>query len=123
MAYKGYKRVPTDKARQTCAGPRSRTLQLLPMDELRSRPCEVDGVPALFHRWIEEDRALLNTGAFVSPEHFRDITRAFRVDRVVPPGCSVDVLRETFALVEYRDGTIGKVKPELVRFLDKEDRV
>lgn len=28
--------------------------RLLTMDELHARPCEVDGRPALFHRWIEE---------------------------------------------------------------------
>ena len=28
--------------------------RLLTMDELRARPCEVDGRPALFHRWVEE---------------------------------------------------------------------
>lgn len=31
-----------------------------------------------------------------------------------------DVLGETFAIVEYQDGSVGKVKPELVTFLDKE---
>ena len=29
-------------------------VRLLIMDELDARPCEVDGRPALFHRWVEE---------------------------------------------------------------------
>lgn len=28
--------------------------RLLTMDELHSRPCEVDGCPAFFLRWVEE---------------------------------------------------------------------
>lgn len=94
--------------------------RLLPMDELRARPCEVDGRPALFHRWIEEDRAVLRVEVLIREPEQTEIHRRFRDCGMVPPGCTVDVLRETFALVEYRDGTIAKVKPELVRFLVKE---
>lgn len=28
--------------------------RLLTVDEIHARPCEVDGRPALFHRWVEE---------------------------------------------------------------------
>lgn len=94
--------------------------RLLTMDELQSRPCEVDGVPALFHRWIEDDRVLLHINTYCTPGEANVIFRGFRSDGVVPNSCSTEVIRETFALVEYRDGTIGKVKPELIRFLDKE---
>lgn len=52
--------------------------RLLPMAHHHTRPCEVNGRPALFHRWVE-DPALE-------------------------------------ALVEYRDGTVHLVKPELVSF-------
>lgn len=73
--------------------------RLLTMDELQNRPCEVNGTPALFHRWVEEARPVVRPAAF----RF------------------VEVIHETFALVEYQDGTIGKVKPEAVRFPVKED--
>lgn len=99
---------------------KKRTMQLLPMDELRCRPCEVEGRPALFHRWVEEDRALLRVEALVSAKSVISINNRFRSEGVVPPGCAIDVIRETFALVEYRDGTIAKVKPELVRFVVEE---
>ena len=97
-----------------------RTTQLLTMDELHARPCEVDGVPALFHRWIEEDRALLKLNALCRPVEELDLVRIFRSESVVMPQCSTEVIRETFALVEYKDGTIHKVKPELIRFIGKE---
>ena len=93
--------------------------RLLSMDECQHRPCEVDGCPALFHRWIEEDRALLRLDAFTSPEDRARIVSRFRTEGFCPSGCTAEVVRETFALVEYQDGTIATVKPELIRFTDR----
>lgn len=90
--------------------------RLLPMDELQHRPCEVDGRPALFHRWVEDDRALLRINAFISPKERTRLIREFSEGGIIPGDCFTDVIRETFALVEYQDGTIAKVKPELIRF-------
>lgn len=97
--------------------------RLLPMAVLKARPCEVDGVPALFHRWVEEDSVLLNIDRLCTPEDRLRLSHEYLRDRVVPAGCTSAVLHHTFALVEYRDGTIGKVAPESVRFVDKEARV
>ena len=69
---------------------KAKKCRLVPMEELQARPCEVDGRPALFHRWIEE----------ITMDDYK-----------------------LQALVEYRDGTIAKVDPELVQFTDKEDQV
>lgn len=91
------------------------------MDALQNRPCDVEGRPALFHRWVEEDRALVKIDCFTSPEEQAEIVKRIRVSGVYPTGCAPEVIRETFALVEYRDGTVAKVKPELVRFLAEED--
>lgn len=95
--------------------------RLLTMDELQARPCEVDGVPALFHRWIEEDRALLKIDRFCTPGEANVICRRFHAEGTVPTGCHVNIVRETFALIEYRDGTIDKVKPERIRFIEREE--
>lgn len=70
--------APANKPRKT----RKVKKRLLPMAELQARPCEVDGRPALFHRWVEE----------------------YTLE----------------ALVEYNDGTIALVKPETIRFTDRE---
>lgn len=94
--------------------------RLLTMDELHARPCEVDGRPALFHRWVEEDRALLTFGKmFLSETEVEKIINLFHTEGLVAPGCSVEKIHETFALVEYRNGAIAKVKPELVVFKDR----
>ena len=101
-----------------CNPPRVR---LLPMDVLQARPCEVDGLSALFHRWVEEDRAILSIEVLCRFDDQVSMHRRFLADGVIPPGCAVDVLRETFALVEFRDGTVHKVKPEDVRFVDRKE--
>lgn len=80
----------------------------------------MDGRPALFHRWIEEDRALLKINTLCRLAEELELVRIFRSEGVVEPQCSTEVIRETFALVEYRDGTIDKVKPELIRFIREE---
>lgn len=94
--------------------------RLLTMDELQNRPCEVNGTPALFHRWMEDDSVLLKLGAFVSLEDRRALTRAFYEDSIIPAGGTVTVVHHTFALVEFEDGTIGKVKPEDICFVKTE---
>lgn len=94
--------------------------RLLTMDELHARPCEVDGRPALFHRWIEEDRELLKFDYFADPYERAAILRHFHADGIIPTGCYTEAIRNTFALVEYQDGTIAKVKPELIRFVGRE---
>lgn len=96
--------------------------RLLTMDEFHTRPCEVDGEPALFHRWIDEDVALLKVNCFVSPDERDVLVRRFRAEGFVPAGCSTEVIRHTFALVEYRDGMIGKVDPERIRFIGEEGK-
>lgn len=94
--------------------------RMLTMDDLPSRPCTVDDRPALLHRWMEEDRALLQIEYHVPADVREAISRRFRSDGIVPPGCSVKVIRNTLALVEYRDGTIDKVDPERIRFTREE---
>lgn len=102
---------------------RDKKARLLTMDELRARPCEVDGKPALFHRWVEEDNALLGIDAFFPLDQQMEIRRRFTSGGTIPNGCHVDIVRNTFALVEYGDGTIAKVKPELVRFVGEEGKI
>ena len=97
--------------------------RLLPMDELRCRPCTVNDRPALFHRWIEEDRAILkhNKSFLYTTDdlHYRE--RYFIEKGVCLPECAFEVVSETLALVEYQNGVVAKVKPEQVRFIHKED--
>lgn len=65
------------------------------------RPCTVDGVKALFHRW-EDYAAVLEPSPMVGGH----------------PGGQ---MRETFAIVEMEDGQIKEVKPSKVKFSDTKE--
>ena len=93
--------------------------RLLTMDELHARPCEVDGRPALLHRWIEEEDALLKMPRGMSEETYEDILQLYYDRKIILSACEVTTTRHTRALVEYRDGTIAKVDPERIRFVEE----
>lgn len=97
--------------------------RLLPMAELRPRRCEVDGRPATFLRWIEEDRALLkfDKGGYLTESAVDQIINSFKEQDLVAPCCSTDVLHVVHALVEYQDGTVHRVDPERIRFTHKRE--
>ena len=85
------------------------------------RPCEVAGQPCLFHRWAEDDQVLMNCNS-TSQDEAEKMIQQFKANKIAGPNFSTEVMRHTYALVEYPDGSIGKVKPELVTFLDKEGK-
>ena len=85
------------------------------------RPCLVDGKPATFHRWVEEETALLKVNAFLKHEDLGRVVRRFREEGVLDGASVLEKLRTCFALVEHPDGSVGKVKPELIQFLDRRE--
>ena len=87
----------------------------------RLRPCLADGKPATFHRWIDEDKALLQVNALVHPDHRQEIARRFHAEGVADGSSTIEKLRACFALVEYADGSVGRVRPELIQFLDRKE--
>jgi hypothetical protein len=84
------------------------------------RPCEVAGRPGLFHRFADSDRALLSINSFVNEQESEAILEYFRQQLVTRPGASAEILRKTYAIVEYDDGSVELVEPENVRFTDRE---
>lgn len=85
------------------------------------RPCLADGTPATFHRWVEEESALLQIDACLPLRDQQKIVHRFREEKVLDPFSKIEKLRTCFALVEYPDGSVGKVKPELIQFLDRKE--
>lgn len=61
------------------------------------RPCIVNGKPALFHRWADWSE-------IVEPAIMRG-------------GHGGGVVRAALAIVEFKDGTVGRVLPENIRFV------
>ena len=93
------------------------------------RRCMVGGVEGSFHRWVEQDRVILRVNFLLPAQkeallcrRVEDLMRRHVEECVsVPNGCDFEVLRGTFALVEYPDGSLVEVKPEEIRFLDREE--
>ena len=91
------------------------------------RPCEVLGIKALFHRYIEDVVLYIKTPALPYPrlqdENWQNCLRMIREDLTIPRGFDVDKMSKTVALVEYEDGTVQKVDPTNVKFLDTKEKM
>ena len=85
------------------------------------RPCEVDGVSGYrFHRFVDEDRALIEVKALMRPDEVRRAVEDQQRALFTGPHSTAKILRRTLALVESPNGTLRKVEPDLVRFTDRE---
>lgn len=85
------------------------------------RPCLVDGRPATFHRWVEEDRGVLQINALLREEAVERVRRDFQEKHIIPPGATLEKLRGVRALVEWPDGSVGTVDLGLLTFLDRRE--
>lgn len=85
------------------------------------RPCLADDKPATFHRWVEEETALLKINVFMRPEDTERVVRTFKAEGWYPNTCTTEKAKTCLALVEYADGSVGMVKPELIQFLDRKE--
>lgn len=88
-----------------------------PPPPLYRRPCKVDGKPAIFHGWAADDRAILRVNVIVPHDECVRLVETFHTEHVATNSCSVEVVRKTSALVEYRDGSVSLVEPEKVQFI------
>lgn len=85
--------------------------------DFERRLCEVYGQPALFHRWVQGDKVLLKVNTTDRDAEIESLNSWLRDAGMIRSGCSTEVISETFALVEYPDGKVARVRPESVRFL------
>jgi hypothetical protein len=56
-------------------------------------------------------------GIFPS-DKYAELERALQYRQVFPSDCQIHVERRTYAMVEYLDGSVSKVDPEQVHFID-----
>jgi hypothetical protein len=83
------------------------------------RPCKVDGEPCLFHRFVEEDRLILQVNLFTKPETEQQMIRRALDTGIVTSGMNVAaVMRETRALIEWATGRLSTVAIDRVQFTD-----
>lgn len=95
--------------------------QFIPSRPLGTRPCTVDGAPALFHRFVENDRGVLQINTFCHPSQLETILKNFKENNFTDSTCSIEKFRETMALIEWPDGRLSTVAVERVQFTDRED--
>lgn len=108
------------KATETKAPPNVGTSIQRPKIHTGTRPCTVGDTPGTFHRWVVQDRILLEIQTFCKTEDRIRINRDFHNNGIIGPECSAKVIRENFALIEFSDGSVGFIEPRNVRFTDKE---
>lgn len=82
------------------------------------RPCLVDGKKALFHKWVTEDELVLKCDAAFKVDRLTELVNQYHKTLTIPHGMSTLKISSTFALVELEDGTIIKIKPLSIKFLD-----
>lgn len=78
------------------------------------RACRVNGKKALFHRWVEKETPIIQFNCFLDRG---DINRAVN-ERIYPPGTKITSQRNTYAIIEYMDGTVAEVLPEEIQFIN-----
>lgn len=83
------------------------------------RPCYVGDKPALFHRWVTREDAIITTAAYMDAETIADLFKTFQDHGIVLAGFDFDKQTKTFAIVEYDDGEVAEVEPSRVKFDDK----
>lgn len=100
--------------------------QLAMVAELRTaekvaptRPCKVDGELCRFHRFVEQDRLIMQVNSFARPDERENITRRALDTGIIPGGLNATaVIRETRALIEWPAGQLSTVAIERVQFTD-----
>ena len=77
------------------------------------RPCFVDGKKALFHRWADKEKLIIQSKCIQSP-------RAGRIDlnyfNSFDDSHNLYKLKNIVAIVEYEDGTVAEVEPSKIKF-------
>ena len=85
--------------------------------DISLRPCTIGERKGKFHKWIEEQKILIKFNNNLKENDVRNMKIAFELSGVIPPYADYEIITNTVALVEFDDGSVGKVKPEEVRFV------
>lgn len=86
------------------------------------RPCTVDGEPALFHRFVDQDKGVLQINGLCKPSHLATILKNFNENNFTDSTCTIEKFRQTMALIEWPDGRLSTVAVERVQFTDRSEK-
>lgn len=83
------------------------------------RPCLVNGQPAVFHRWADEEQIVLKTCSMqhFNKENFSDI-KSFNNILVITPYTDFYKIKKVFGIVELSDGNVKRVEIKNIKFTD-----
>lgn len=98
-----FDRMKKDDPGQATAQPPTIVQVVTPTEMDRLRPCYAFGRKAIFHRWVNSAHPVLPRG-----EKLNESSRYYQ-------------FRRTEALVEYEDGTMGRIFPSNIQFADGGD--
>lgn len=88
------------------------------MNTSELRPCKVSGRKGWFHRWANESIPLLKFTSVYSPERKSQIIKEYHELGIISDGATFYEIPIFYGIVEFEDGTIEKVSPEQITFLD-----
>lgn len=102
-----------------------RTLDgLLKIEPAEYRPCLIYGErEALFHRWVENDKVIFKIDRGFKEGSLKDllnrITTIYKEHNAIySPYVKIEKIKIFYGIVENGDGSIEKVDPENIKFLD-----
>ena len=87
----------------------------------KHRHCYASNKKALFHKWIDIDEVLVKINGCVSSDDLRKINEIIDTiitNNVYSSNFNTEVIKRTYAIVEYEDGTIDYIDPKSIRFID-----
>lgn len=88
------------------------------MTSAEYRPCYVNDKKALFHKWTDKEEVMLKINGFLYEDKIEETVKLYREKGILPPSANVEKVKNTFAIIEYEDGTIDEVRPQQIRFTD-----
>lgn len=96
----------------------------LTIETAEYRPCLVyEDREALFHRWVEADKVIFRIDRTFKEGSLKEllnrITTMYKEHNAVySPYVQIEKVKSFYGIVENRDGSIEKVDPENIKFLD-----
>jgi hypothetical protein len=84
-----------------------------------TRPCYYLKEKATFHRWVDETKMIMKFDGRIRVDKFKEIKQTYEEHGIIYPGMDVTPIVNTFALIELKDGSMKKVPPEEIRFVNE----
>ena len=97
---------------------------MITIETAKYRPCLVYGYrEALFHRWVEADKVIFKIDRGFKEGSLKDllnrITTMYKEHNAIySPYVKIEKIKIFYGIVENGDGSIEKVDPENIKFLD-----